>query len=84
MNLSIYHTHTHSLGRMSEKGEALLVRERETPTVGRSSYCFGVLPFGADSISEEVVGFLLYGFPKENSLCLLSLVFYYCACHSLS
>ena len=31
--------------------------------------------FGVDSISEEFVGFLLYGFPKENSLCLLSLVF---------
>ena len=30
---------------------------------------------GAHSISEEVVGFILYGFPKENSLCLLSLVF---------
>ena len=29
---------------------------------------------GAHSISEEVAGFLLYGFPKENSLCLLSLV----------
>ena len=29
---------------------------------------------GAHSISEEVVGFILYGFPKENSLCLLSLV----------
>ena len=30
---------------------------------------------GAHSISEEVAGFLLYGFPEENSLCLLSLVF---------
>ena len=29
---------------------------------------------GAHSISEEVVGFPLYGFPEENSLCLLSLV----------
>ena len=26
------------------------------------------------SISEELQDFLLYGFPKENSLCLLSLV----------
>ena len=33
---------------------------------------------GAHSISEEVVGFLLYGFPKENSLCLLSLVLCLC------
>ena len=28
---------------------------------------------GAHSISEEVVGFFLYGFPKEKYLCLLSL-----------
>ena len=28
----------------------------------------------AHSISEEVAGFLLYGFPEEKSLCLLSLV----------
>ena len=31
--------------------------------------------FGANSISEELAGFMLYGFPEENSLCLLSLVF---------
>ena len=33
--------------------------------------------FGVDSISEEVAGFspLWFGFPKENYLCLLSLVF---------
>ena len=30
---------------------------------------------GAHSISEELRGFLLYGFPEENYLCLLSLVF---------
>ena len=30
---------------------------------------------GVHSISEEVVGFLLYGFPEENYLCLLSLLF---------
>ena len=36
---------------------------------------FSFFTFGADSISEEVAGFLLYGFPEENSLCLLSLVF---------
>ena len=29
---------------------------------------------GAHFISEEAPGFLLYGFPKENCLCLLSLV----------
>ena len=30
---------------------------------------------GAHSISEEVLGFLLYGFTEENCLCLLYLVF---------
>ena len=30
---------------------------------------------GAHSISEDLWGFLLYGFPEENSLCLLSLMF---------
>ena len=29
---------------------------------------------GAHSISEKVVGFFLYGFPEDKSLCLLSLV----------
>ena len=29
---------------------------------------------GAHSISEEVAEFILYGFPEENYLCLLSLV----------
>ena len=28
----------------------------------------------AHSISEEVAGFFLYGFPENKSLCLLSLV----------
>ena len=37
---------------------------------------FSGFTFGADSISKEVAGFSpLYGFPEENSLCLLSLVF---------
>ena len=36
---------------------------------------FSGFTFGADSISEEVAGFLLYGFLEKNYLCLLSLVF---------
>ena len=36
-----------------------------------SGFTFAI---GADSISEEVAGFLFYGFLEENSLCLLSLV----------
>ena len=39
---------------------------------------FSSFTFGTDSISEEVGGFLLYGFPEENSLCLLSLVLCLC------
>ena len=40
------------------------MRERETAAIGRSSYCFGVLPFGADSISKEVAGFSHLWFPR--------------------
>ena len=36
---------------------------------------FSGFTFGADSISEEVARFSPLWFPKENSLCLLSLVF---------
>ena len=38
---------------------------------------------GAHYISEEVAGFLVYGFPEDKYLCLLSLVIDYCACYSL-
>ena len=34
-----------------------------------------IVAIGAHSISEEAAGFILYGFPKKNSLCLLSLLF---------
>ena len=74
MGLSIYHTHTHSLGRMSER-EKTLGLERGTTTVGRSSLCFWVLLLVLILSLRKLWGFLLYGFPKENSLCLLSLVF---------
>ena len=35
---------------------------------------FSGFTFGVDSLTK-LRGFLLYAFPKENSLCLLSLVF---------
>ena len=38
---------------------------------------------GAHSISEEFVGFFLYGFLEDKSLCLLSLMIDCCACYSL-
>ena len=76
MSLSIYHTQTHSLGRMSERGE-VLSSERERQKLWRSSLCFRVLllPLVLILSLRKLRGFLLYGFPKENSLCLLSLVF---------
>ena len=63
---------------MSERGESLSVRERETAAVGRSSYYFSVLPFVLILSLMKLRGFLLYGFPKESSLCLLSLVLCLC------
>ena len=48
---------------MSEREEVVGTRERETIAVGRSSYCFGVSPFGVDSISKEVMEFSPLWFP---------------------
>ena len=76
MSLSIYHTHIHSLGCMSE---------REDTGIGERDYCcweiillFLGFTFGADSISEEVAGFSPLWFPEEISLCLLYLVLCLC------
>ena len=63
---------------MSERGEALSMCERETATVERSSYCFLVLPLVLILSLRKLRGFLLYGFPEENYLCLLSLVLCLC------
>ena len=59
-------THTHSLGSMSERGEAIL-RERE-----RENKLFEIIfmfsgfiaAIGAHSIFEEVVGFFSLWFPR--------------------
>ena len=71
----MYHTHTHSLGRMSETGEALS-SERDRTIVGDNLFCLWVLllPLVLILSLRKLQGFHLYGFPKENSLCLLSLV----------
>ena len=73
---------------MSERGEALSVRERETAAVWRSSYCFGLFYFGANSISEEVAGFSPLWFPRGKlfvSLFSCVVLMFYCfACYSLS
>ena len=72
----MYHTHTHSLGCMSERGESLS-SERERHKLWTSSLCFRVLllPLVLILSLRKLWGFLLYGFLEENSLCLLSLVF---------
>ena len=64
---------------MSERGEALSVRERETAAMWRSSYCFGDFNVLVLILSlRKFWGFLLYGFSEENSLCPLSLVMCLC------
>ena len=64
---------------MSERGEALSVCERETAAVRRSSYCFGDFNILVLILSlRKLQGFLLYGLPDKNSLCLLSLVMRLC------
>ena len=64
MSLSICDTHTQSLGCMSERGESLSVRERETAAVERSSYYFGVLPLVLILSLRKLWGFLHLWFPR--------------------
>ena len=63
---------------MSEREEALSVSEREIVAAGRSALCFQVLPLVLILSPRKLRGFLLDSFPKENSLCLLSLVLCLC------
>ena len=55
MSLSIYHTHTHSLGCMSER-EEVGIRERDY-CCRETIFMFLGFTFGVDSISEEFAGF---------------------------
>ena len=73
---SFIHTYTHSLGHMSERGEDLS-SERERTVVGDHRFCLWVLLLLLVLILSlrKLHGFLLYGFPEENCLCLLYLVF---------
>ena len=54
------------------------VRERHRTTVGDHLFCLWVLllPLVLILSLRKLQGFLLYGFPEENSLCLLSLVIF--------
>ena len=78
MSLSIYYTHTHSLGCMSER-EFVGTRERLLLS-GDHLTGFGVLLLVLILSLRKLRGFLLYGFPKEKTLCSLSLMFDFCAC----
>ena len=53
------------------------MRERERVAIGDHLFCLWVLLFPFVLILSlcKLWGFLLYGFPKENSLCLLCLMF---------
>ena len=58
-----------------EGEEKLSQWERERQKIWRSSLCFRVLllPLVLILSLSKLWGFLVYGFPEENSLCLLSL-----------
>ena len=63
--------------------EELLIQVRENSCWRSSFLCLGfTASIGAHSISEEVAGFFLYGFPKDKYFFLLSLVFDCCAFYS--
>ena len=81
MSLSIYHTHTESLGRMSER-EVVGIRERDY-CCQEIIFMFLGFTFGVDSISKEFVGFSPLWFPRVKYLCLLSLVIDFFACYSI-
>ena len=54
----------------------MLTQMRERMGVGDHIFCHWVLLLLVLILSlRKLRGFLLYGFPEENSLCLLSLVF---------
>ena len=55
--------------RISEEVNTLGLDKEKTTTVGSASYCFG-----ADSISEEVMGFSPLWFPRGKTLCVSCLL----------
>ena len=59
MSLSIYDTHTHSLGRMIQREVALSSERKREREVVEIIFMFSgfTAATGAHSISEEVVGF---------------------------
>ena len=74
--------------RISEEGNTLGLDKKKTTAIGSASCYFLVLPFHADSIFEEFVGFSPLWFPGGKLFVSLVscdvLMFYCCACYSLS
>ena len=64
--------------RISEEGNTGTRQKKKTTAVGSASYCFGVLHLVVILSLRKLQGFLLYGFPEEKYLCLLSLVMCLC------
>ena len=73
---------------MSERGEALSVRERERLLLGDHLTVLGFYYFGVDSIFEEVARFYPLWFPRGKlfvSLVSCDVLMFYCrSCYSLS
>ena len=76
MRISI--CHIQSLNWGARVREEVLTQVREKTVVGDNIFCLWVLLFPLVFILSvrKLWGFLLYGFPKETSLCLLSLVIF--------
>ena len=64
---------------ISEEGNTLGLDKKKTTAVESASYCFEDFTVLVLILSlRKLRGFLLYGFPEKNSLCLLSLVMCLC------
>ena len=94
MRVSLFITCTthHSLTQVwciSEEGNIGTRQKKKTTAVGSASYCFWGLTSCGDSIFEEVAGFspFMVSSIKKLFVSLVScdvLMFYCCACYSLS
>ena len=75
MNLSIYHTFTHTqLYRITKRQEVVGTRERESLLLsGDHLTIFGVFLLVLTLSMRKLWGFPLYGFPEEN-LCVYCLM----------
>ena len=83
VSLSIYHTHTLSLGCMNER-ELVLSSERDREAVEIIFMFSGfTAAISAHSISEEVARFSPLWFPRGKLFMSLISCDYFCACYSL-